>query len=301
LKKKILIVGGTGFIGYHLAKKCLEKNFSVTSLSFNKPKKLRFLKKINYIHCDISKKKALKKTIKEDFDYVVNLGGYVNHHEKKKTFNSHYKGCKYLAEIFLKKNIKSFIQIGSSVEYGHTRSPQLEKKIDFNKKLNSTYGQAKLLASKYLINLYNKYKFPLKIIRLYLVYGPKQDNNRLIPFTINACLLNKKFPCSSGIQKRDFLYIDDLVKVILKCLNNSKLNGKSFNIGFGKSYKVKDVIEIIRKYINYGNPIYGKIKLRKDEIQNLYPKITLAKKLLKWKPTMPIKKGLKLTINAYKK
>ncbi len=87
----------------------------------------------------------------------------------------------------------------------------------------------------------------------------------------------------------------------MKCLNNSKLNGKSFNIGFGKSYKVKDVIEIIRKYINYGNPIYGKIKLRKDEIQNLYPKITLAKKLLKWKPTMPIKKGLKLTINAYKK
>ncbi len=100
MKKKILIVGGTGFIGYHLAKKCLEKNFSVTSLSFNKPKKLRFLKKINYIHCDISKKKALKKTIKEDFDYVVNLGGYVNHHEKKKHLTVTIKVVNILLKFF---------------------------------------------------------------------------------------------------------------------------------------------------------------------------------------------------------
>ena len=43
MRKKLLIVGGTGFIGYHLAKKCLLKNYSITSLSYNKPKKKRFL------------------------------------------------------------------------------------------------------------------------------------------------------------------------------------------------------------------------------------------------------------------
>ena len=61
MKKKILIVGGTGFIGYHLAKKSLKKGLLVTSLSSKKPKQLRRLAKVKYILCDISKKKKSKK------------------------------------------------------------------------------------------------------------------------------------------------------------------------------------------------------------------------------------------------
>ena len=60
-----MVVGGTGFIGYHLAKKALEKNWTVVSISTNKPKKKRFLKKINYIICDISNKANLKKKLEE--------------------------------------------------------------------------------------------------------------------------------------------------------------------------------------------------------------------------------------------
>ena len=56
-KIKVLIAGGTGFIGYHLAKACLKKKWIVTSLSLNKPKKIRKLKKVRYLVCDISKKK----------------------------------------------------------------------------------------------------------------------------------------------------------------------------------------------------------------------------------------------------
>lgn len=62
--KKILIVGGTGFIGYHFAKKCLKKNLLVFSISYSKPKKIRFLKKVKYICVDISKKFKLKKKLK---------------------------------------------------------------------------------------------------------------------------------------------------------------------------------------------------------------------------------------------
>ena len=80
--KKILIVGGTGFIGYHLAKNSLKKGWRVTSISLNKPKKKRFLKKVNYIICDITNKKSLNRKINGNFDFVVNLGGHVNHTEK---------------------------------------------------------------------------------------------------------------------------------------------------------------------------------------------------------------------------
>ena len=62
-KKNILIIGGTGFIGYHLAKKCLKKKWLVTSISTKPPKKLRRLPGVNYIYCDISEKNSLKKSI----------------------------------------------------------------------------------------------------------------------------------------------------------------------------------------------------------------------------------------------
>ena len=106
MKKKILILGGTGFIGYHLAKASLKKGFKVISLSKNKPIKKRYLKRVKYIIADISNKNFIHQIINEDFQYVVNLAGYVDHSDKIKTYKSHYVGCKYISNFFFKKKNK---------------------------------------------------------------------------------------------------------------------------------------------------------------------------------------------------
>ena len=168
----ILIVGGTGFIGYHLAKFALKKGWDVTSISTKPAKKLRYIPRVKYIFCDISKKNILKKKIKKSFEYVVNLGGHVDHSHKIKTLKSHYIGCKNLTEIFLEKKPISFVQMGSSIEYGRLKSPQSEKGRCNPK---SIYGKAKLLATKHLIKLFKKEKFPCTILRLYQSYGQRQD------------------------------------------------------------------------------------------------------------------------------
>ena len=103
MKKKILILGGTGFIGYHLAKEALRRGFDVSSLSKNTPVKKRYLKKVKYIIADISNKNFTKKIIKENFQYVINLAGYVDHSDHIKTYKSHYLGCKNVSNFFLKK------------------------------------------------------------------------------------------------------------------------------------------------------------------------------------------------------
>jgi len=299
-KKKILIVGGTGFIGYHLAKKCLKKSWQVTSISSKKPKKIRFLKKVKYIRSDITNKKLLKKNTNNTYDYVVNLGGYVDHSNKKKTFKSHYVGCKNLAQIFLKKKISSFIQIGSSLEYGTSKSPQKESIKCNLKSVRSTYGRAKLLSSNYMINLYKKQKFPSTVIRFYLVYGPKQDINRFIPTIINGCLKNKKFPTSDGSQLRDFLYVDDAVRAIIMCLKNKKSRGQILNIGTGKPKIIKRVIKVVKKVSKGGQPQYGMFKLRKFDIPKLYPNVNKAKSKIKWSPKVSFKKGIRITVGAFK-
>ncbi len=298
-KKKILIVGGTGFIGYHLAKKSLNKGWKVFSVSTKKPKKIRHLSKVKYIICDITKKNILKKKIKLKFDYVVNLGGYVDHSDKGKTFKSHYLGCKYLTEIFLKNPPKRFIQMGSSVEYGHHRSPQKETLKCRPGSIKSIYGKAKLLSTNHLLKLYKQNQFPCTILRLYLSYGPKQDINRFIPIIITSCLKNKNFSCSEGKQFRDFIYIDDVINAIFKSLKNNKAKGMVFNLASGKPMQIKKIIEKIKNLIKSGTPQYGKIKLRKDEILKLYPSIKKIQKTLSWKPKTPFEQGLKKTIKFY--
>ena len=297
LKNNILIVGGTGFIGYHLAKKSLKKGWKVTSISSKRPRKKRYLPQVKYIICDITKKKSLRKNIQKSFNYVVNLGGYVDHSNRKKTFKSHYIGCKNLAEIFLKKELIAFVQMGSSAEYGNVKSPQKE---NAKCKPKSVYGQAKLLSSTYLVDLFKKQKFPSTILRLYNTYGSRQDLNRFIPIVISGCTNNKKFPCSIGNQVRDFLHIDDVVDAIIKSLTNKNARGQIINIGSGKPRIIKKIIEYIKKISKGGYPLFGKVKLRRDEILTVYPDINKARNKIGWRPKISLKKGLKVTIDSFK-
>ena len=298
-KNNILIVGGTGFIGHHLAEKSLTKGWQVTSISSKPPKKIRYLSKVKYIICDITKKKSLKRNIQKSFKYVVNLGGYVDHSNKKKTFKSHHIGCKNLTEVFSKKKPISFVQMGSSVEYGNLKSPQKENAKCNLKSVKSIYGKAKLLSSIYLIDLFKKKKFPSTVLRLYLAYGPRQDANRFLPIIIRACIKNKKFPCSQGIQSRDFVHVDDVVDAIIKSLTNRNARGQIINIGSGKPRKIRNIIEYIKKISKGGYPEFGKIKLRKDEIIKLYPNIKKAKRKINWKPQISFERGIKSTIKFY--
>ena len=296
-KKKILIIGGTGFIGCHLVSKCKKFNWDVTSVSTKKPTKERRLKKVRYKICDISFKRNLTHIAKYKYDYVVNLGGYVDHINKRKTFRGHYLGAKNLFEVFKDKKLKSFIQVGSSAEYGTAKVPHDEYVIG---NPGGVYGKSKLLASKFMANCYRKYNFPVTILRFYQLFGPKQNTNRFIPILIVACLHKKEFATSSGNQSRDFLYIDDGIEAIVKSIKSKNSKGKIFNIGSGRPTKLKKIMKIVEQKLKNLYPIYGQIKLRKGETKIIYPNINLAKKVLKWKSKTSLKVGLNKTMNYYK-
>ena len=219
--------------------------------------------------------------------------------KKKKTYSTHYLGLKNLVEIISYKKIIKFIQIGSSVEYGFLKSPQEENRSLKTSKLKSIYGKSKLLSTNYLLNLFKKKNFPVLILRPYLIYGPGQSLDRLIPITIMNCLTNKSFNCSPGKQLRNFIYVNDFSKIVYKCLF-LKINGEILNVGSSKNYKVKFIINKINKLIKKGSPQYGQIKLRKDEPLNLYPSLTKLKRYIKLNKETSITAGLKKTISYYK-
>ena len=297
MKKKIIIFGGSGFIGRNLIKRLITKNYQITSVSRNKPKKKDLIKSIEYLVCDVAKKNNFKK-IQFDYDYVINLSGNINHQNKVETFKTHYLGCKNLINFFSKKKIKLFIQSGSSLEYGRARVPHTE-----NSKVrpNSDYGLAKLRATNLFKKAYKQKKFPYIILRLYQVFGKHQKYDRLIPYIIKSALQDKKFKSTEGNQVRDFIFIDDLINLFVKILNKKNIKHGIYNVGSEKPLKIKSIIHNIVKIIKKGKPLFGAVKMRKDESLKLYPSISKVRKAFNWKPKTNIVKGLKATIDFYAK
>lgn len=293
-KKKILIIGASGFLGYNLSLKLKKLGHTLVLLA-KKKNKLYKISGASYIFCDISNKKKLKKKINKRFDLVINVSGNIDHKDKKNCDEVHFQGLKNLVNI-LNKKIDLFIQIGSSLEYGSSNSPQTE---NIKCKPISFYGKAKYYASEYLLR--KKFSFTSIILRPYQIYGPYQKIDRLIPYVITSSLKDKVFDCSSGLQFRDFLYVDDFVNLIIKIINCENNQPGIYNVGYGKPYKVKSIIKKIILILKKGKPNFGRIKMRPDEVKYLYPNIKKVSNVYKWSPKINLTQGLIRTIKYYKK
>ena len=290
--QKILVTGANGFLGRNLLN-TLARNTGLKVYGLVKSKKkIKRIKNIKYIQGDITNFKKLKKSIKINFDIIINFAGNINHKNKKQTFDAHYKGLKNLLKVINYEPNKLFIQIGSSLEYGKKKYPNFEEDDCVP---ISHYGKSKNLATKFVQKKLKNFL----ILRLYQVYGPLQKKDRIIPITIDSCLKDNSFACSDALQKKDFMYVDDFVKLIVKILKKRNFSSGIYNVGSGKSIKIRTVINKIRRIIKKGKPLFGKIEMRKEEVLNSFPCISKIKKTFGWKPTTNLQKGLLKTIKSY--
>lgn len=279
IKKKrntILVLGGTGFIGYHLLKKTLKLGWISFSASRKKPIKNRYLKKVKYIKLDFKKLENLKV---RDYDFIVNLS------------NIHYSKAFTLINFFKKTKIQKYLEVGSSAEYGN-----INKVLDENTKCKpiSLYGKNKLKITNNALKTFKKYSFPVIVVRLFQVYGLFDNKNKIIPFVINNCLKNKRFNLTEGFQTRDFCHINDVVNAVIKLLTskNKKVTGKIFNIGFGRSISIKRLVEKIKRKIGKGLPVFGKKKISNQEIIHSKSSIKKIKQYIKWSPKINLDDGI---------
>ena len=301
--KSLLVVGGTGFIGTVLLKKANELKMITTSLSLNNPIKTNLIDKTNYIVADTSNLASLQKAFSDQkFNYIVNLAGYINHDLISSggfsIVETQLKLLNNLVSIFNVKELTRFIQIGSSDEYGLNQSPQMET---FREDPISPYSFAKVINTYYLQMLNKTENFPALILRLFLVYGPHQKLNRLVPHVIKSCIENKNFILSEGNQIKDFTYVDDIVDFILISFIKKDIEGNIINIGSGRPISVKSIVEIINSKIKLGMPKFNKKYNKFIENNELIPDLSKSKNLLNWNSKTSLDVGLQHTIDWYKK
>jgi len=298
---KILVIGGSGFIGGAVVRQAVSLGWEVDSLGLSIPDDANKITNVNYIAADITDPKILNLALSKKYHFVVNTGGYINHSifsdGGEKFLDAHFNGVKNLVKSINKSNLIRFINIGSSDEYGDSKAPQSEL---VRESPISPYSAGKVAATHLLQMLHRTEKFPGVTLRLFLCYGPGQDRMRFLPHLISNCISNEEIRISPGEQLRDYCYIDDIIEAIFLVMSTDASDGKVFNIASGKPVSIKSVVEQVIEIIGSGKPNFGAVPYRDGESMKLYADVTKAKEVLSWEGKTSLSKGLQQTIRYYK-
>lgn len=316
--KKVFITGGAGFVGSNLCSEFVNSNYEVHAFDSNiqyfypmnkysiKNMKYRheyLLKNVNLIRGSTLDVNDLRRTINDiKPNYIINLAALplaVTAIKKtEEAFSSILETTQNLLEIIRDNEfIEKYIHISSSMVYGDfIENPNPENAIKEPKEI---YGSFKL-ASEYLVKGYAKrYNFNSVIIRPSAVYGPTDNNYRVIQKFIESAFEKKKIIANKPRSNRlDFTYVKDLVKGIKLSAVTDLDNLEVFNLTRGEGRTLQDVIDILRQNI-------GEFDIEVNDDDSFYPKrgaldISNARNKLNYNPSFSLEEGIKDYISFLK-
>jgi len=313
---RILITGAAGFIGFHLAKKLIEKkifvigidnlnNYYDKSLKINRLKVLKKSKYFKFIKLDISDFKNLNLIFKKNkIKQVINLAAYAGvqyslKHPEKYVFTNEI-GFFNILELVKKYKVKKLLFASSSSVYGLNNLPF--KETQNTDEPISLYAATK--KNNEVLAYYYSKQFNINIIgiRFFTVYGPYGRPDLSIFKFCKQILSNKKLKLfNKGNNYRDFTYIDDLTDNLLKLLKtkNKKNFFKILNISSGKKIKIFDLVKLLEQKLQKKAKINLEKKLSTDITASLSYSSELRKIIKVRKPT-PFNFGISKFISWYK-
>ena len=282
MKEKAVITGANGFIGSRLAETLEARGVQVLKLD-------RAL---------LSLPDALKNTInKFKPSSVYHLAAYGNHYNQKEPggiFGANLLGTFNLLEAVKTTKIDSFVNMGSSSEYGTKNKPMREDMLPETKTL---YGATKVGAT-YLVRAYApEFGLPAVTVRPFSVYGPNEAEHRFLPTVIRCCLTGDKLKLAPGVH--DWIYIDDFVEGVISVSENAKLlSGEVVNIGSGVQYSNEKIVSLVQELCGITINIEETGNIRSFDTVTSWVANNDKLRALGWKVNTNLQKGIKSVIDA---
>ncbi len=305
---RVLVTGGAGFIGSHLCDYLLKKGHEVICLdNFFTGRKENIKHNLNNFKFEVIRHDIVQPIFLE-VDWIFHLASPASpiHYQYNpvKTTKTNVMGTIHM--LGLAKRVKARILLASTSEvYGDpTVHPQKE---DYWGNVNpigprSCYDEGKRVAETLMMDYYRQNNVDIRIVRIFNTYGPRmlKNDGRVVSNFIVQALTNEDITVfGDGTQTRSFCYIDDLVEGLYRMMEQEKHIGP-INLGNPEEYKIIDLAKKIIEMTNSKSKIVYK-SLPPDDPTQRQPDITLAKKILNWHPTVSLNKGLKKTIEYFKK
>lgn len=309
--KSVLVTGCAGFIGWKVSQLLLEMNKNVIGVdNINdyydpalKKWRLHSLKKFpkfSFHKIDIGDYKKLKRVFEENkVDAVINLAARA--------------GVRYSVEdpwVYLETNTKGTLNLLECSKDGHVRkfilasTSSLYASLDMPFKETSRtdtplapYSATKKGAEALSHAYHYLYGLDISILRYFTVYGPAGRPDMSIFKFVNNMDAGKAIPLfGDGTQTRDFTYIDDIADGTIRALRPAGF--EIFNLGSDHPVKLNYVIGLLEKYLGKKAKI-KRYKLHPADVTATWAHIDKAKKMLGWKPAMPLEEGVKKTVNWF--
>lgn len=311
--KNILITGGAGFIGSHLADTLLERGAGKVVIIDN-----YFLGKVennaqaaasysNFkVYRDDARDFGTMQAIvrNEGIDVVFNLATIALNYSFFNPYTA-YQVNVDIAETLLRLQVegafKTLIHSSSSEAYGTARYSPMDEAHPLEP--TTPYAAGKAAADLMIQSFHKVYGLDVAIVRPFNNYGPRQNDQALaaiIPLTARRILAGEKPVIEgTGEQTRDFIFVKDTARAFAMAYESEATRGQIINLGSGKEISMKKLVERIAAYFGYdGGVAYH--PARPADVQRLCASATLAKRLIGFEPEVDFDRGLKETLDWYK-
>ena len=330
MKTKLFITGSSGFIGFHVAKRYLDKGFKVYGFdSMNnyydvklKRSRLNILKKyknFSFTKGNLENQKKLNSSINKFKPSIIihlaaQAGVRYSIENPKIYLNSNIIGTFNVIECAKKLNIKHLIIGSSSSVYGANKKFPFQE-IDKTDSQISFYAATKKSTESIAHSYSSLWKIPITVLRFFTVYGPwGRPDMAYFKFTKNILRGKKIDVYNKGKMYRDYTYIDDIVDGIVKLTNKiPKLNSskkykndsishvapiRTLNIGNTKKVLLSDFISAIEKNLNK-KAVKRFLPMQKGDVYSTLSDSSLLRRITGYNPKTKYKDGIKKFLNWY--
>ena len=297
--KRVLVTGGCGYVGNLLVSKLKEYNAKVFVFDINLPSEQ--CKDVSYYDVNLLNVGLLNTLIKQIKPQIIyhlaaSLDRSRDYDNVDKILEINLRGTNNLLRSLEEIDYTSFIFTSTSEVYG------TQTKIPFKEDMilhpTSPYSLSKAAAELSIQTFSNIYHKSYTILRLFNIYGPSLPESFFVPQLIKALKGNKNFDMTMGEQKRDFVWIDDIVDALILVVLNTNANNQIFNICSGASISLRELVLAIKKLIPSKAKInFGAIPYRENEIWNMVGSNIKIKEILSFDNTTVLSESLKRIIN----
>jgi len=305
--KKILITGGSGFLGSHLCDRLIEDNEIICLDNFFSGEKTNIKHLLNHPNFELLRHDVITPICLE-VDEIYNLACPASpknyQYDPIKTIKTSVMGAINMLDIAQKTGAK-ILQTSTSEVYGDPKEhPQTENYWGNVNPIGirSCYDEGKRCAESLFINYHNKNNVDISIARIFNTYGSRMsvDDGRVVSNFIVQALKGEDITIyGDGSQTRSFCYVDDTINGLIKLMNDTTYN-KPINIGNPNEFSILTLAELVLMLTHSTSKIVYK-KLPSDDPLQRNPNITIAKKVLNWEPVIKLVDGLMETINYFRK
>ena len=309
---KVLVTGAAGFIGSHLCEMLVQKNFDVVAFDrYNPNNEWGWLEGSKYKHDmevilgDIRDYDSVYKSIsgcESVFHLAALIGIPYSYVSPLAYMRTNIDGTYNILEASKQNDLNQIIITSTSETYGTAQTIPIKE--DHPLVGQSPYSATKIAADQLALSYYKSFNIPIKVVRPFNTYGPRQSARAIIPTVITQILSGEtEISLGNTTPTRDFTYVLDTCLGFLEIFRSKELFGEFTNIGTSTEVSIKDLCDLIKEIIGKEiNIVQDKKRVRptNSEVERLVCDNTKLISSTKWKQQYDLKEGLSLTVEWFK-